>query len=241
MRLFNEVIDAVNAMLPVAPDKTAAYSETLCAAPGDKNAILFRSDTAYELGGSGKPSVCSVLFGAVPEQADTVCLYGPDLCEIRADCAFAHLTFVQLRENAAEDAYYEQLKKVGFTVFQVYPEGYHIRVSPSAGKEQVRVAKDALAAVAPLSFVNVGCSLIREFKTHPDVAYVKTVFVTKPDFDYKALSGLAAKARDITDAFRHTLESGELDCAACKMKPICDTVEGLRELHFNRDEKKNGT
>ncbi len=241
MRLFDEVIAAVSAMFPPSPDKAAAYDEKLCAAPGDKNAILFRGDTAYELGGSGKISVCSVLFGELPKKADTVCLYGPDLSEIDTDSAFAHVTFIQLRENAAEDAYYEQLKQVGFTVFQVYPEGYHIRVSPSAGKEQVRVSKAALRTAEPLSFMNVGCSLIREFKKHPDVEYVKTVFITKPDFDYRGLSALAAKAREITDAFRHTLESGELDCAACKMKPICDTVEGLRELHFNREDKKNGT
>lgn len=241
MRLFDEVITAVNAMLPPLPDKTAVYHEAFCVAPGDKNAILFRGDTAYELGGGGKPSVCSVLFGKLPERADRVYLYGPDLNEIDTDCAFAHVTFVQLRENAVEDAYYEQLKQVGFTVFQVYPEGYFIRVSPSAGKEQVRVAKAALRTAEPLSFMNVGCSLIREFKKYPDVEYVKTVFVTKPDFDYRALSALSVRAREITDAFRHTLESGELDCAACKMKPICDTVEGLRESHFNREDKKNGT
>ena len=236
MHLFDDVLRGVWALLPPQPDKEAAYSPSLCAPDGEKDRILFRSDTAYELGGGGKPSVCGVLYGDVPGQKDRVLLYGPDLAEIRADSPFAHITLVQLKAQTAEEAYYEQLKNVSFTVFQVYPEGYLIRISPAAGKELVRVAKTAVAGKTPLSFLNVGCSLIREFKKHEEAAFVQTVFITKPDFDYTALSDLTARARSITDALRHTLETGDLDCAACKMKPICDTVEGLRELHFRKEQ-----
>ena len=54
MKIFSEVTEQMLALLPEAPDKTADFSEELCAQDGEKNAILFRSDTAYELGGSGK-------------------------------------------------------------------------------------------------------------------------------------------------------------------------------------------
>ena len=238
MKLYDDVIAQMFALLPKTPDLFSEYKESLCAPEGDKNAILFRIDMAFELGGSGKTSVSSVLFGDFPEGKDAVSVYGKDLCELSADTPFAHLTFVQLKDSREENLRYEQLKNIGFCLFQLYPQGYHIRISPSAGKEQVRVAKTALAADVPLSFLNVGCSLIHLLKTQPEVAAVQTVYVTANDVDYAALSALARRAKQITEAVQHTLEVNSLDCASCKMKPICDEVEGLRELHFKMEKER---
>ena len=237
MRLYDDVLKWLSALLPPAPAFCAAFDPKNAAKDGEKDQILFGSDTAFELGGGGKASVCGVLFADEP-QTDEVLLYGPDLCEIRADSPFAHFTVARLTGETEDAASYEDLQTVGFTVFQVYPEGYHIRVSPSTGRERVRVAKAALRQTPPLSFLNVGTSLIKAFKAHPGVAAVRTVYVTDPKVDYTVLADLAARARDITAAVKHTLETGDLDCAACKMKPICDTVEGLRDLHFRKEQKK---
>ncbi len=240
MKLFEDVIKEVRALLPDLPDKSCGFEECLCAEPGDKNALLFRSDTAFELGGGGKYAVESTMFTSFSEAGDEVLLFGKDLNEITEDVSFAHLTFIQLEEKSEENLHYEQLKSIGFTVFQLYPKGYHIRISPSAGREQVKVSKEALKRNPPLSFMNIGCSLIKLLKEQDDVAYVKTVFITCPDVDYPALAALARKAKRITDAVQKTLQLDELDCAACKMKPICDEVEGLRELHFQKEkERKN--
>ena len=239
MKLFEDVIKEVWELLPDLPDKSCGFEECLCAEPGDKNALLFRSDTAFELGG-GKYAVESTMFTSFSEAGDEVLLFGKDLNEITEDVSFAHLTFIQLEEKSEENLHYEQLKSIGFTVFQLYPKGYHIRISPSAGREQVKVSKEALKRNPPLSFMNIGCSLIKLLKEQDDVAYVKTVFITCPDVDYSALAALARKAKRITDAVQKTLQLDELDCAACKMKPICDEVEGLRELHFQKEkERKN--
>ena len=240
MKLFEDVIKEVRALLPDLPDKSCGFEERLCAEPGDQNALLFRSDTAFELGGGGKYAVESTMFTSFSEAGDEVLLFGKDLNEITEDVSFAHLTFIQLEEKSEENLHYEQLKSIGFTVFQLYPKGYHIRISPSAGREQVKVSKEALKRNPPLSFMNIGCSLIKLLKEQDDVAYVKTVFITCPDVDYPALAALARKAKRITDAVQKTLQLDELDCAACKMKPICDEVEGLRELHFKKEkERKN--
>ena len=240
MKLFEDVIKEVRALLPDLPDKSCGFEECLCAEPGDKNALLFRSDTAFELGGGGKYAVESTMFTSFSKAEDEILLFGKDLNEITEDVSFAHLTFIQLEEKSEENLHYEQLKSIGFTVFQLYPKGYHIRISPSAGREQVKVSKEALKRNPPLSFMNIGCSLIKLLKEQDDVAYVKTVFITCPDVDYPALAALARKAKRITDAVQKTLQLDELDCAACKMKPICDEVEGLRELHFKKEkERKN--
>ena len=238
MKIFDEVTKRILSLLPENADKSVLYSEELCSENGEKNSVLFRSDTAYELGGSGKPSVSSIVFTDLPSMQDEVILYGPDLSEINGDIPFAHLTFVSLKQKNDEELTYEQLKNIGFTAFQIYPKGYHIRISPSASKEQVRVAKDVLQSDTPLSFMNVGCSLIRAFKKNEDVEAVRTVLITKKDFNYRELSDLAQKAKKITDAVHSTLQLDELDCASCKMKPICDEVEGLRELHFKKEKEK---
>ena len=239
MKIFAEVTKKIMSLLPETADKSVAYCDELCAESGDKNAILFRSDTAYELGGSGKPSVSSIVFTDLPSAGDEVVLYGPDLSQISEDIPFAHMTFVSLKQKNDEELTYEQLKNIGFTAFQIYPKGYHIRISPSASKEQVRVAKSVTETAEPLSFMNVGCSLIRAFKENRDVESVRTVFITKKDFDYRELSLLAQKVKKITDAVHSTLQLDELDCASCKMKPICDEVDGLRELHFKKEKEKN--
>ena len=238
MKIFDEVSKKILSLLPENADKTVLYSEELCSENGDKNSILFRSDTAYELGGSGKLSVSSIVFTDLSPMRDEVILYGPDLSEINEDVPFAHLTFVSLKQKNDEELTYEQLKNIGFTAFQIYPKGYHIRISPSASKEQVRVAKTVLQSDTPLSFMNVGCSMIRAFKENDDVESVRTVFITKNDFNYRELSALAQKAKIITDAVHSTLQLNELDCASCKMKPICDEVEGLRELHLKKEKEK---
>ena len=238
MKIFADVTEKMISLLPEVADKSVKYSDGLCAENGDKNAILFRSDTAYELGGSGKNSIGSIVFTDLPYMQDEVILYGPDLSEINEDVPFAHLTFVSLKQKNDEELTYEQLKNIGFTAFQIYPKGYHIRISPSASKEQVRVSKDVLQSNQPLSFLNVGCSLIRAFKENDDVEAVRTVFITKKDFNYRELSFLAQKAKRITDAVHSTLQLSELDCASCKMKPVCDEVEGLRELHFKMEKER---
>ncbi len=239
MKIFAEVTEKMISLLPETVDKSVLYSDELCAGNGEKNSILFRSDTAYELGGSGKAAVGSIVFTDLPTMQDEVILYGPDLSEITEDTPFAHLTFINLKSKNDEDITMEQLKNISFTVFQLYPEGYHIRVSPSTSREQVRVAKTALQSDPPLSFMNIGCSLIRAFKESDDVESVRTVFITKKDFDYRALSDLAQKAKRITDAVHSTLQLDELDCASCKLKLICDEVEGLRELHLKKNKEKS--
>lgn len=239
MKIFDQVTEKMLSLLPETADKSVLFNDELCAENGDKNAILFRSDTAYELGGSGKPAVGSIVFTDSPAMRDEVILYGQDLSEITQDIPFAHITFVGLKQKNEEELTYEQLKNIGFTAFQLYPKGYHIRISPSMSKEQVRVAKSVLQAKSPLSFLNVGCSLIRAFKENEDVEFVRTVFITKKDFDYRALADLAQQAKKITDAVHSTLQLDELDCASCKMKPICDEVEGLRELHLKKEKEKS--
>ena len=237
MELYNEIISRLRSLLPEEPSERSPFYESGCAPDGEKDSILFRSETAFELGGGGKGSAEAVVFSDSIDLKNETLLFGPDLKDIRSDHPFGHFTVVKLKKDE-EEINSEMLKEIGFTVFRLYPEGYHIRISPSSSREQVRVAKSVLEGDKPLSFINVGNSLIREFLRNDEVECVKTVFVTDPGVDFKALSLLAGKAKRITDAVQSTLQLDELDCASCKMKPICDEIDGLRELHFKKEGNK---
>ena len=54
--------------------------------------------------------------------------------------------------------------------------------------------------------------------------------------DYEALRKDAAKVHDITMTFSKILEGMPTDCSMCSLKPICDEVEGMREMHFGKGE-----
>ena len=47
----------------------------------------------------------------------------------------------------------------------------------------------------------------------------------------------AKKANDITKTLTHILDGMATDCRSCNLKPICDEVEGMRELHFKQAKK----
>ena len=124
MKLFHDVLQQMRALLPEQPALSAAYRSDLCAESGDKNAILFRSDTAYELGGSGKSGVSSVLFGEIDASQDEVLVYGKDLCELTQDTAFE-------AQFARNDEGIEQAV-----------EGRMFTLSPNPARDEVTVTVD---------------------------------------------------------------------------------------------------
>ncbi|MBQ7637473.1 MAG: hypothetical protein IJS90_01055 [Clostridia bacterium] len=237
MQLYDDVYSQIKQLLPVEASVRSPYRSDMCAPEGEKDRILFGSETAYELGGGGRQSASAVLFADIPEKQSETLLFGPDLDEISRDQPFGHVSVVRLKDGSGAQYSSETLKTIGFTVFRLYPEGYHIRISPVSCKEQVRVASSAIKKDRPLSFINVGNSLIREFLKHPEVEYAKTLFITDRDFDYRSLSAAALKVKKITDAVQSAMQLDELDCASCRMKPICDEIDGLRDMHLRKEGK----
>ena len=66
--------------------------------------------------------------------------------------------------------------------------------------------------------------------------HVRLIFATDPP----ALKELIANARQvdaITKTLTHILDGLPTDCGHCTLKPVCDEVEGMRELHMGRKNK----
>ena len=75
-----------------------------------------------------------------------------------------------------------------------------------------------------------------KYKRDPNIRAIKLVFVTDPALDYKKLAQDAKTVHDITLTLSKILEGMPADCNSCNLKPICDEVEGMKELHFGKNK-----
>ncbi len=63
------------------------------------------------------------------------------------------------------------------------------------------------------------------------------VHITGPTFDFKTFEQTAKLNEGITVTLDHILKNLKMDCATCSFKDICDTIEGMRDVH-KREEYK---
>ena len=198
-----------------------------------KNELVMQRDAAYELGGGENPGVqyCCVTTGDTIDSVSETILCGPDLNEIASDCAYARIALVRVASlEGTQDEQYRRLCEAAFVKYRVFPKGYMMRISPESHREQVRVSRAALAE--GISFRAVGARFIRAYQTLPDLMSVKMIFVTDPDAHYGALLESARGVQARVQALDTILKGLATDCASCQMKPLCDSVEGMRELHM---------
>ncbi len=224
MDFFNSLIENTNELLGALPQKALAYNTTNAWEDLGYNQVILQRDTAFELGGTG--------FNLVTSQNvdDEIIIIGKDLNEINSDCKFARISVIQIEDTADEQKAYNLIRKIEYVKYHYFPDGYMIRTSSRSHKEAVRVSKKAIKN--GISFERVGNLLIKKYKEIPAVKGVKVIFVTDESTDYNALSTLAQKNNQITETLNHIMNNVNFDCSTCNLKPICDEVEGMKELHF---------
>lgn len=259
-RPFDATIEKMRELMADAralPLDAAACAAVAAWPQVDDHSLILRSDMAFELGGGTRPALgCTVITGdasLVPE--DALRLIGPDLPELaagvaggagsgaravttgtaRADVPFARVTLVRVAEDVPSEgqALYRAIRDLEHVRYHFYPRGFMLRVSTSKHRESVRVGSAALAE--GLAFGITGAQMIQAFHSNPQVEAVSLTYITDPDFDYAQLASLAREAEKITGAIDHMMKIAMTDCSACGLKPVCDEVEGLRELHFHEN------
>ncbi len=237
MELFNSCIHESEELLRGSSPEKWAYDLSACWKETDRNELVMLREAAFELGGSAKSAVSYSCFTTDERLvgSDEVWLYGPDLSEIKGDCAFARIVLFSIQDVGEEDEAYRALQDIEFVKYHVFPKGYMIRALSEDNREQVRVSKDAVRA--GISFKNVGFDYIRKFREKENVRSVRVMFVTEPKADYASLRTLARKVNDITRSLSTILDGIPTDCDSCGLREICDEVEGMRELHFQKAGK----
>lgn len=203
----------------------------------EEQRLIFQKDMAYELGGSGLPAVSGLAFTSRPAACDELLLCGPDLPRLQADSPYARLTLIHMDDPDWQDSQraYQILRRIEYTRYHVYPRGFMMRISTSAGREPVRVSREALQS--GLDFTRVGQLFLQAYHRHPQVRAVKLLFITAPDFPYERLAENTSKMETVTGSLDKIFNNLVMDCRSCSLKPICDEVEGLRELHFSSQAK----
>lgn len=233
MKLYDETIKCIMSSLDGAPLKQLDIVNANWADAGDHNLIL-RADMAYELGGGTCPAVSAMGVTASTElvSADEVYLLGPDLSEIKEDQPYARIALVRVAEDSLGDGnvLYNAIRKIEYVRYHINPEGYMTRISASNAREPVRVSREAIDK--GLGFAQVGKLFLDKYHENKNIEAVKLIFITQPDFDYKALAENSRYLEEITGTIDHIFKNVTMDCGSCSLQQICDEVEGLRELHF---------
>jgi len=202
----------------------------------DEQRLILQRDMAYELGGGGLPAVSALAYTSQPAEGDRLLLCGPDLPELKADSPYARLTILHIDDRDWQDNQqaYRLLRRMEYTRYHVYPRGFMMRISTSAGREPVRVSRRALQE--GLDFAKAGQLFLQAYHKHPQVQAAALLFITAPDFPYEQLAQKAARMEGVTNSLDQIFNNLVMDCRSCSLKPVCDEVEGLRELHFSRQE-----
>ena len=204
-------------------------------------------DAAYELGSSQKGAAnytCVTTGNGFWEHSGTIVI-GPDLNEITTDTSYARLVILNLASDLLGDTSSHQgseqafriLQKLDFIKYHVFAKGFMIRTSSENFREQVRVSKEALRQ--GITFEKVGNAFLRHYLEVDGVKAATIVFLTDPSVDYKALLADAKKAHEIMLTLSRILEGMPTDCSMCHFKPVCDEVDGMRELHFGKQVNRS--
>lgn len=237
MELFNGIMKQTEELL-AGSSRTAWTFDPAGAWPDTgKNELVMQREAAFELGGSGLQAVsysCVTTDTSVLSR-DEVLLYGPDLGKLKADSPYARIVFVTVGDIGEADAAYGAIQALDFVRYHVFPRGFMMRALPDDCREQVRVSRDAVKK--GISFRSVGFDFIKKYRENPAVKNVRILFLTDPGAPFRELHANAGKVTDITRSLSTILEGMPTDCASCNLKPICDEVEGMKELHFSRRKK----
>ncbi len=235
MELYDSTIREIKERIDSHTPKTWGYEPGRAWTDNGANELVLTRDAAYELGGGNLPaSNCTCITtdaALVPE--DKIVLVGPDLGQIRSDTSFARIVLLHVNAISGDDQEaFRTIRDMEFVKYHVFPQGYMMRVSPENGREQVRVSKQALKR--GISFRNIGNSFIKKYKENKLIDHVCIIFVTGDTPLCKELAATAKKVDAITLTLNHIMDGLATDCSVCSFKPVCDEVEGMKELHFKK-------
>lgn len=227
MKFFDSLIAELNGA--VAPLEKKIYSADKAWKDSGTNQVIMKRDTAFELDGTG--------FNLVTAEKtdDEIIVIGRDLAEIPADCKFARVAVIEIDADGDEQEAYKLIKKIEYVKYHCFPDGYMSRSTSRSHKEAVRVSEKAVSD--GISFQSVGSLLIEKYKEIPAVRGVRLIFITDSRADFGKIENLAVKNHEITETLNHIMNNITFDCDTCNLKPICDEVEGMKELHFKNSGK----
>ena len=239
MELYNKIMEGVPSLCGRTAPRRFLFEDRLVWPDSGSFELVMQRDQAFELGGSGKNAVNFTCVTSSPRlvERDEVLVYGPDLGELRGDSDYLRISLLRVgdiesdEEDDTEQAF-RAIQALDFVKYKIFPRGFMLRTSSDSDREQVRVSRQAIRE--GISFARIGAGYIRQYRQDPNVLAAKVIFVTAKDADYAAARKCARDVKAITMSLSQILKGMPTDCGSCNLKPICDEVEGMKELHFGR-------
>lgn len=234
MKLYDSTIKK---SLELAGSQLTPLSQTSSWKNLNEKVFIFPDDSAVELGASDKDS--SYLIAYTTDEnlvnKDEILLRGKDIKDLKGDEPFARIAILLIDDSKHQDEQkiYRFLRDIEYKRYKVNPDGYMIRVNTNQLREGARVSKAAVKK--GISFADVGKILQDAYKQDENVKAVKQIFITDPGFDFETFAGVAKLNEGITVTLDHILKNLKMDCNTCSFKDICDTIEGMRDIHKRED------
>lgn len=243
MILYDTLIEKTNELIGKSSSKSYTYDPKKAWPETKSYELILQKEMAYELGGDGKEALNYTMVTTDSKyfNGDEIVVVGSDLKDIKGSVPYARITMLLTTDIESDDEFdtetaFRAIQEMDFVKYHVFPIGYMVRTSGQTSREQVRIAKKAIKD--GISFEKIGVTFIKHYKQNENVRNAKVIFVTAPNVDHKALKDTAKKVTDITKSLSKILEGMPTECGSCGLKDICDEVEGLKELHFGKNEKK---
>lgn len=233
MKIYDNQIVKALSLLEKEVGKGIKKDISLWEDVGKQNLVL-RQEMAYELGGGNLPAV-SFLGVTSSEKLvphDSAILYGEDLSQISKDTPYARIILIRINDELFEEdeSLYDIIRELNNIRYKVNPKGFMSRISTRSNHEPVRVSKEALNE--GLKFDKVAKLFLDAYKKNNFVISAQIIFITLKGFNYSELNNLSQKNNEITTALDHILRDVKMDCSSCKLKSICNEVEGMKKTHF---------
>lgn len=235
MELYDGMIQKTREYLSADTPRNYLYDERKCWGETTSGEMIMLRDAAFELGGGSCESVNYTCVTSNQElvKENGIFLYGPELRELREDTSFARIVFLNVKEDAldeaaGDDAAYRFIRELEYVRYHIFPKGYMVRTSAKNSREQARVSRDAIKA--GISFERLGESYIRKYLENPKVRKVQVIFLVGKE-KLQPFVEEAVKADTVTEALNHILKGMPMNCGSCDLQVICNEVEGMRALH----------
>jgi CO dehydrogenase/acetyl-CoA synthase beta subunit len=240
MELYNSIIRRVGELTEDLRPKRFTCQPSAAWPDAGAFELVMGRDAACELGGDGKPAVNFTCVTNSHELVgeDEILVFGPDISSLPPSAPFARIALLRVGDIESDEDDTEQafraIQNMDFVKYRIFPKGYMIRTSSENHREQIRISKEAIRK--GISFERVGNSFLRQYKQDENIISARVLFITAPDADYAGLQKAAQQVGKITMSLTKIMEGMSTDCTTCMLKPICDEVEGMKELHFGKEK-----
>ena len=217
------------------PVTTFLYDGKGCPWPAcGRNNIVLAQDTGVELGNPRQESLSLILWTDMPSRISDgrITVIGPDLQDARGkSLPFAKIVIAAVH-GFNEGNTCDRWQEMDLLRFDIALAGYMMRAVSQYQREWSRVSHDALEK--GFSFSILGSALMDKMKAREYIDGVEIILVTESPRAVRELREVAVGAMAIIGALNRMNEEIAADCPTCDYRTVCDTVDGLREMHAAR-------